>query len=302
MLSISFKELFWAEFYHESPLSPFPLMKNPEQIDQKFHHISVEWFSQSENGTFVSSLPTKDLFKYDLRKHLCLKACQLRLFIDLPQLSLDPSNSLKRKNILSSEQTIQKIGEQSDDEQENLARTLLAFATEIGLSSLSFDDFRLTKGDNNWALVAFEPKIFQNPQILHSRETTQRFLATSLMKSLSNPYPDNPIDLKKLQPQSPRLAPFFSELKKIHEESRRLSITKIFLSIVSCGFLPLYYLMKCCWKFYQITRLKKKLLKLTFGKNPYTERAEKMLDCCIKMTQQVGSAGLAMQNRRMVEL
>ena len=302
MVSISFRELFWAEFYQESPLSPFPLVKIPQQIDQKFHQISVEWFSQSENGTFVSSLPTKDLLKYDLRKHLCLKACQMRLFVDLPQPHLNPKDTSRRKNILSSQQTIQKIGEQSDDEQENLARSLLAYATEIGLSTLSFDDFRLTKGENNWALVAFEPRIFQNPQILHSRETTQRFLATSLMKCLSKPCSDNHMDLKKLQPQSPLIAPFFTELKKMHGESTRFSITKIFLSIVSCGFLPLYYLLKCCWKFYQITRLKKKLLKLTFGKNPYTERAEKMLDCCIQMTQQVGGARLEMQNRRLVEL
>lgn len=302
MLPISFKELFFAQITHNTDLTPFPLHKHPTKMEQKFDSISVEWFNPSENGTFVSTLPAKDLNKYDLKKHLYLKACQMRLFIDLPSFSATVSTPLERKNILSLSSTIEKISNLDNKTQETLARNLLEYTTEIGLSILSLEHFRLTKEQNNWALVAYEAKIFQNPQVLHSRECTKRFLAVSLMKSLSKPLSTYPIDPEKLEPQNSRLAPFFFEIKKNYKESTSFSLTKIVLCIVSCGLLPLYYLLKCCWKFYQISRLKKKLYKLTFGKNPYTERAEKTLDCCIKMTSQAGSAKLDILNRQLVEL
>jgi len=302
MVPVNFKELFLAEFYHESKLSLFPLAKTQNKTEQSYNTIAVEWFSQSENGTFVSTLPVKDFTKYDLRKHLILKACEMRLFVDLPKTSSLILPPMERENVLSMSETLLKLGELSDDEQECLAKDLINYTTEIGLSSLSLRFFRLTKGENNWALLGFEPTIFQNPSVLHSRENTRRFLSMSLLKSLSKPLQENRIDVEKLEPQDTRLAPFFEEIKKIHKESTTFSITKIVLSIVSFGLLPLYYLIKCCWKFTQISRLKKRLLKLTFKENPYKERADKVLDCCIKMTQQLGSARIEMQNRQVLEL
>lgn len=283
MLSVKFSDLFLSKFYESHPIPPFPkLKKNPSLDPGSYHHLP-DWFEGIQNGSFVLTLGYSEVGNYDWSTILHKPITHQRLLMDLPPIEFPIQIREEREGLTTREQTLEILRQMGDSQQEKMARKLVHYGVEVGLSSLSFKDFRIVQKEHQWGLVSFNPQIFQNPNALHSKETTMRILSASLMRGLSKKGDSRCPPLTDLEPIDQKISPFFNELKELHLQSTRYSFTKIFLSILSIGILPLFYLIQSAITSYKVKKLHKKLEKRSFITNPYIEHARRVNEVSIKI-------------------
>jgi hypothetical protein len=283
MLSVKLSDLFFSQFYESHPITPFPKVKKNEILDPGSHHHLPDWFEGIQNGSFVLTLGYSEVGIYDWSTVLHRPITHQGLLMDLPPIEFPIQIKEQREGLRTKEQTLEILKQMGDSLQEKMARKLVHYGVAVGLSTLSFKDFRILQGDHQWGMVSFNPQIFQNPSALHSKETTMRIITISLMRELSINRGTRSASFMDLEPIDPKISPFFNQLKELHQQSIRYSFTKIFLSILSVGILPLYYLIQSAITLYKITKLYKKLEKRTFIVSPYIEQARRVNEVSIKI-------------------
>ena len=283
MLSIKFSDLFLSQFYESQPIPPFPKVKKSPTLDLESYHHLPDWFEGIHNGSFVLTLGCSELGIYDWPTILHKPITHQGLLMDLPPVQFPIQNVEEREGLTTKEQTLEMLGEMGDPLQEKMARKLVQYGVAVGLSTLSLKDFRIVQGSIQWGMVSFKPQIFQNPNALHSKQTTMRILTASLMRGLSKNGGTGCNILTDLEPMDPKISPFFNQLKELHQQSIRYSFTKVFLSILTVGILPLFYLIQSAISFCKIKQLKKKLEKRSFIASPYIEHARRIDEVSIKI-------------------
>ena len=298
------KDLFFSHYQPTTLLTPIPLLKNPPPIDKKLDEEAVIWTEPTFNGLFTYSIPLKDFFKYNWTLGLLIPSKKLKMTVDLPVDLPDVEHPLRvpleRKGLLTTKQTMEKLKELSADDQEKLARSLIYYGTEIGLALLTFDHFRLLEKELRWGLVSVDPTIFQNPVTLHSKEGTRRILSKNLMRYLTQHEPALGAGAQKGGFLETKLEPFYEECKKIHAEASKINITKIVLSIISFGLLPLYYLVRSAIILKKSKDLIKKLEKQTLKIQLYKIRADKIYSYCKELQPLLGNTHLPMKEKEIV--
>lgn len=283
MLSVKFSDLFFSQFYESNPIPPFPKVKKCVTLDPRLHHHLPDWFEGIHNGSFVLPLAYSEVGIYDWSTILHRPITHQGLLMDLPPIEFPIQLKEEREGLTTKEQTLEILGEMSDPLQEKMARKLVQYGVAVGLSTLSLKDFRIVQGSIQWGMVSFKPQIFQNPNALHSRETTMRILTASMMRELSKNGGTGCNLLTDLEPLDPKISPFFNQLKELNQQSVRYSFTKIFLSVLTIGILPLFYLIQSAINFCKISQLHKKLEKRAFIASPYVEHARRVNEVSIKI-------------------
>lgn len=300
MLSVKFVDVFLSQFYESNPIPSFAKITKRNDSDPIILKDLPDVFEGIYNSSFVLTLANEDLRAFDWQAILHKPICRYGLLMDLPPITFPIQKQTERRGLTSQNQTLYVLGEMGENLQRKMARKLVHYAAAVGLARLSFENFRVLEKGCQWGLVCFDPKIFQNPDAKHSIETTTRILAVSLMRGLSATAPNGKNSYLKLEPVDPKISPFFDELKALYKQSIRYSFTKIFLSIISVGILPVYYAIRSAVICYKIQNLTKKLEKETLVKDLFLKQRRKICKISKQIQKLVGDTAVISSESQLI--